>query len=162
MGKLPDETVEKVDGETYGPLKALCEQAVEKAMPGRTTVIRPGTIVGPDDNTDRFTYWPARAARGGEFIAPGAPTDPFQVIDVRDLAAFTINAVENMSIGTYNLVSNVNEFKFGALTDACVATARKQVTPGRSAARHLSTHGVPRGTEGGAVERNARVAARQG
>ena len=81
----------------------------------------PGLIVGPDDNTDRFTYWPARAARGGEFIAPGAPHDPFQVIDARDLAAFTINAIENNITGTYNLVSNVNEFKFGELTDACIA-----------------------------------------
>ncbi|HEU4780833.1 MAG TPA: NAD-dependent epimerase/dehydratase family protein, partial [Steroidobacteraceae bacterium] len=129
VGKIPDESVEKVDGETYGPLKALCEQVVERTMPGRTTVIRPGLIVGPDDNTDRFTYWPARAARGGEFIAPGAPTDPFQVIDVRDLAAFTLNTVENNVTGVYNLVSNVNEFKFGDLTSACVAAARKQAKP---------------------------------
>ena len=129
VGKLADETVEKVDGETYGPLKALCEQAVLSVMPGRTTIIRPGLIVGPDDNTDRFTYWPARAARGGEFIAPGSPTDPFQVIDARDLAAFTINAIENHVTGTYNLVSNVNDFKFGELTDACVAAARKQAKP---------------------------------
>src|SRR6187549_3992277 len=129
VGKLADETVEKVDGETYGPLKALCEQAVLSVMPGRTTIIRPGLIVGPDDNTDRFTYWPARAARGGEFIAPGSPTDPFQVIDARDLAAFTINAIENHVTGTYNLVSNVNDFKFGELTDACVAAAKKQAKP---------------------------------
>ncbi len=85
----------------------------------------PGLIVGPDDNTDRFTYWPARAARGGEFIAPGAPTDAFQVIDARDLAAFTINAIENNITGTYNLVSNVNEFKFGELTEACIAAAKQ-------------------------------------
>jgi 2'-hydroxyisoflavone reductase len=129
VGKLADETVEKVDGDTYGPLKALCEQAVMKTLPGRATVIRPGLIVGPDDNTDRFTYWPARAARGGEFIAPGAPIDPFQVIDVRDLAAFTIAVVENHVTGTYNAVSNVNEFKFGELTDACVAAARKHAKP---------------------------------
>ncbi len=129
VGKLADESVEKVDGDTYGPLKALCEQAVTKAMPGRALVIRPGLIVGPDDNTDRFTYWPARAARGGEFIAPGAPTDPFQVIDVRDLAAFTINAIENGVTGTYNLVSNVNEFKFGELTDACIAAANRLAKP---------------------------------
>src|SRR5215510_4285511 len=129
VGKLQDESVEKVDGDTYGPLKALCEQAAEKAMPGRTLVIRPGLIVGPDDNTDRFTYWPARAARGGEFIAPGAPTDPFQVIDARDLAAFTINAVENNFTGTYNLVSNPNAFKFGELTDACIAAAKLQAKP---------------------------------
>jgi 2'-hydroxyisoflavone reductase len=129
VGKIADETLEKVDGETYGPLKALCEQAVEKALPGRTTIIRPGLIVGPDDNTDRFTYWPARAARGGEFIAPGAPGDPFQVIDVRDLAAFTLDIVENNVTGTYNLVSNVNEFKFGELTDASIAAAKKQAKP---------------------------------
>jgi nucleoside-diphosphate-sugar epimerase len=129
VGKLADETVEKVDGETYGPLKALCEQAVLAALPGRGTIIRPGLIVGPDDNTDRFTYWPARAARGGEFMAPGAPTDAFQVIDARDLAAFTLGVVENNVTGTYNLVSNVNDFKFGELTDACVAAAKKQVKP---------------------------------
>jgi 2'-hydroxyisoflavone reductase len=129
VGKLADETVEKVDGETYGPLKALCEKEVAKALPGRTTVIRPGLIVGPDDNTDRFTYWPARAARGGEFIAPGAPADAFQIIDVRDLAAFTLKAVEERVMGTYNLVSNVNEFKFGELTDASIAAANKQAKP---------------------------------
>jgi 2'-hydroxyisoflavone reductase len=129
VGKLPDETVEKVDGDTYGPLKALCEQAVEKALPGRTTIIRPGLIVGPDDNTDRFTYWPARAARGGEFIAPGAASDPFQIIDARDLAAFTINAVEKNISGTFNLVSNVNGFRFGELTDACIAAANRQAKP---------------------------------
>jgi 2'-hydroxyisoflavone reductase len=129
VGKLPDETVEKVDGDTYGPLKALCEQAVEKALPGRATIIRPGLIVGPDDNTDRFTWWPARAARGGEFIAPGAAQDPFQVIDARDLAAFTINAVEKDITGTFNLVSNVNGFRFGELTDACIAAANRQAKP---------------------------------
>jgi len=129
VGKLADETIEKVDGDTYGPLKALCEQAAERALPGRTTIIRPGLIVGPDDNTDRFTWWPARAARGGEFIAPGAPQDPFQVIDARDLAAFTINAIERNFTGTYNLVSNVNGFRFGELTDASIASAMRRAKP---------------------------------
>lgn len=129
VGKLADESIEKVDGETYGPLKALCEQAAERAMPGRTTILRPGLIVGPDDNTDRFTYWPARAARGGEFIAPGAPQDPFQIIDARDLAAFTLNVVEKNITGVYNLVSNVDGFKFGELTDACIASATRRAKP---------------------------------
>lgn len=129
VGKLEDETIEKVDGETYGPLKALCEQAAERAMPGRVTVIRPGLIVGPDDNTDRFTWWPARAARGGEFLAPGSPKDAFQVIDVRDLAAFAINAAENHHTGTYNLVSNPNGFRFGELTDACITSANRLAKP---------------------------------
>ena len=30
VGKLADETTEEVTGETYGPLKALCEQAAEQ------------------------------------------------------------------------------------------------------------------------------------
>jgi 2'-hydroxyisoflavone reductase len=94
-GKLEDENVEKVDGATYGPLKALCEAAATAVYgPDHTTILRPGLIVGPDDNTDRFTYWPARAARGGTLAAPGTPKDPVQVIDVRDLAEFTIRVVE--------------------------------------------------------------------
>ncbi len=35
VGVLADESVEEITGESYGPLKALCEQAAEAAMPGR-------------------------------------------------------------------------------------------------------------------------------
>jgi 2'-hydroxyisoflavone reductase len=129
VGKLADETVEKVDGETYGPLKALCEAAAERVLPGRTTIVRPGLIVGPDDNTDRFTYWPARAARGGDFVAPGSPKDPFQIIDARDLARFVLDAAERHHTGVYNLVSNVNGFRFGELTEACIKSANRQAKP---------------------------------
>ena len=51
-------------GDLYGGLKALCEQAVEKAMPNRTVILRPGLLVGTEDYTDRFTYWVVRVARG--------------------------------------------------------------------------------------------------
>src|ERR1700691_3488569 len=71
VATIDDPAVEKVDQHTYGPLKALCEQAAQRAFPGRCTVIRPGLIVGPHDYTDRFTYWPARAARGGDILASG-------------------------------------------------------------------------------------------
>jgi 2'-hydroxyisoflavone reductase len=99
---LADPTVETVTGETYGGLKALAEKEAEKAFPGRTTVVRPGLIVGPGDNSDRFTYWPARIARGGEVLAPGTPDDPVQIIDARDLAEFTIRLVEQKAFGTFN------------------------------------------------------------
>ncbi|HYG69011.1 MAG TPA: NAD-dependent epimerase/dehydratase family protein, partial [Anaeromyxobacteraceae bacterium] len=88
----------------YGALKALCEQAAEAAMPGRTAVVRPGLIVGPGDPTDRFTYWPVRLDRGGEVVAPGDGADPTQVIDVRDFAAFMLGLVEGEDTGTYNAV----------------------------------------------------------
>lgn len=100
---LEDPTIETVTTpESYGGLKALAEKEAERAFPGRTTVVRPGLIVGPGDNTDRFTYWPVRIARGGEVLAPGTPDDPVQIIDARDLAEFTIRLAEQKTFGTFN------------------------------------------------------------
>jgi 2'-hydroxyisoflavone reductase len=95
---------ENYRGESYGALKALSERAAEAALPGRTTVVRPGLIVGPGDPTDRFTYWPARVARGGEVLAPGGREVPVQFIDVRDLARFMVRLVEDGHAGVYNAV----------------------------------------------------------
>src|SRR5258706_3253359 len=86
----------------YGPLKVLSEKEAEKWFPGKALVIRPGLIVGPGDETDRFTYWPVRLARGGEILAPGNPTDPVQFIDARDLAEWTIRMAEQGTTGTFN------------------------------------------------------------
>jgi 2'-hydroxyisoflavone reductase len=86
----------------YGPLKALSEAEAEKWFPGKTLIIRPGLIVGPGDETDRFTYWPVRLERGGEVLAPGNPADPVQFIDVRDLAEWTIRMVEQGTTGILN------------------------------------------------------------
>jgi 2'-hydroxyisoflavone reductase len=88
--------------ELYGPLKALSEREAEKWFPGRTTIVRPGLIVGPGDATDRFTYWPVRIDRGGEILAPGTPSDPVQFIDARDLAEWVIRAAEEETLGIYN------------------------------------------------------------
>src|SRR3954453_16866642 len=70
----------------YGPLKALSEAEAEKWFPNKALIIRPGLIVGPRDETDRFTYWPVRIDHGGEVLAPGDAADPVQFIDARDLA----------------------------------------------------------------------------
>jgi 2'-hydroxyisoflavone reductase len=102
VGILDDPTIEEVSGETYGPLKALCEQAVEQALPGRALIVRPGLIVGPYDPTDRFSYWPQRVARGGEVLAPGRPERHVQVIDARDLAEWIVRMVERRQVGTFN------------------------------------------------------------
>jgi 2'-hydroxyisoflavone reductase len=89
---------------SYGPLKALCEQAATQAMNGRALNIRPGLIVGPGDRSDRFTYWPWRIARGKEVLAPGDPLARVQFIDVRDLAVWTLQAIEQQLTGPYNAV----------------------------------------------------------
>jgi len=86
----------------YGPLKALSEKEVEKWFPGKSLIIRPGLIVGPGDETDRFTYWPVRIERGGEVLAPGNQSDPVQFIDARDLAEWTIRMAEEGATGIYN------------------------------------------------------------
>ena len=89
-------------GRLYGPLKVASEREAEKWFPGKVTVIRPGLIVGPGDQSDRFTYWPVRIDRGGEILAPGDGSDPTQIIDARDLAEWTIRMVEDRNYGTFN------------------------------------------------------------
>jgi 2'-hydroxyisoflavone reductase len=102
---------------TYGPLKALSEQEAEKAFPGKALIIRPGLIVGPRDETDRFTYWPVRIDRGGEVLAPGDPGDPVQIIDGRDLAEWIIRMVEQGESGIYNAVGPASPLTMGAMLD---------------------------------------------
>lgn len=118
VAKLADPTVEQITGETYGGLKALCETAATTAMDGRTTIIRPGLIVGPRDRTDRFTYWPARVAQGGEVLAPNSPQDGAQWVDVRDLAAFVLRCAEDRVKGTFNACSAPGQFTMGQLLDS--------------------------------------------
>lgn len=98
------ETLEtfKADMRLYGPLKAQSENEAEKQFPGKTTIIRPGLIVGPGDPSDRFTYWPVRIARGGDVLAPGDGNDPVQFIDARDLAEWTIRMAERRVAGIFN------------------------------------------------------------
>lgn len=96
------ESFQQSRGALYGPLKVASEREAEKWFPGRTTVIRPGLIVGPRDMSGRFTYWPVRIDRGGEVLAPGTGHDPVQFIDARDLAEWTIRMTETPTFGTFN------------------------------------------------------------
>ncbi len=115
------ETIEAVKAsgyKTYGPLKALSEQEAEKSFPGKTLIVRPGLIVGPGDQTDRFTYWPVRVDRGGEVLAPGKPSDPVQFIDARDLAEWTIRMAENRETGVYNATGPAKPLEIGQMLDA--------------------------------------------
>jgi 2'-hydroxyisoflavone reductase len=117
LGKLEDPANEKVSDVTYGPLKALCEQAAETAMPGRVCTIRPGFIVGREDPTGRFTYWPLRIAKGGDVLAAGTPDDPIQVIDVRDLGEWIVKCIEDKTVGIYNATGPEKKLSVGAFLE---------------------------------------------
>ncbi|MBD2261205.1 NAD-dependent epimerase/dehydratase family protein [Pseudanabaena sp. FACHB-2040] len=106
-------------GEMYGGLKALCEQAAEEVLPNRVLIIRPGLIVGPEDYTDRFTYWVVRVARGGEVLALGRPRRSVQFIDVRDLAEWTVRMIEHQETGVYNANGLPDNLTMGAVLEEC-------------------------------------------
>ncbi len=114
--------------ELYGPLNARCEAAVRTWLPDRGLIIRPGLIVGPYDPTDRFTYWPRRIAAGGEVLAPGSPARMVQFIDVRDLADWTIRAVESSLAGTYNATGPATQLSMGAMLATAAAALKSDVT----------------------------------
>ncbi|MDL2716840.1 MAG: NAD-dependent epimerase/dehydratase family protein [Acidobacteriota bacterium] len=167
---LKDPTVEKVTEETYGGLKALCEAAAEAAMPGRVTNVRPGLIVGPNDGTDRFTYWPVRIARGGEVLAPNRPEDPVEFIDVRDLAVWIVRTIDQKTFGVYNATSS--PIKVGDMLDACKAASGSDAKFTWASAAFLKEQKVeewsdlpvwtsPEGSDaGGGLVRNARAVAK--
>lgn len=90
------------DNAQYGLMKALSENIAHAAFPGRTTIVRPGLIVGPGDRTDRFTYWPLRIEEGGEVLAPGNPDHSNQIIDQRDLTEWIVRLAENGVMGDFN------------------------------------------------------------
>jgi 2'-hydroxyisoflavone reductase len=121
VAELGELSADEVTDESYGALKALCEDVVRETFGERSLVIRPGLIVGPHDPTGRFTYWPHRVARGGEVLAPGPPTRPTQVIDVRDLAEWTLSLCERSASGTYNAIHP--GVSFAELLDTCRAVS---------------------------------------
>ena len=124
-GTLSNPDGEEVTNDSYGPMKALCEQYSAAAFNGRISIVRPGYIVGPLDRSDRFTYWPVRASKGGEMLAPGTPRDPVQIIDVRDLTAWMMNLIDSRTSGYFNAVSPPGAYTMGELI-----TASQRATPG--------------------------------
>ena len=108
-------------GGLYGPLKALSEAEVRKHFGARSTIVRPGYIVGPRDETDRFSYWPLRVAQGGEILVPGDGQDPVQLIDGRDLGEWMIRLAEAGTTGTFNAVGPGYPLSMDAMLHGCQA-----------------------------------------
>ena len=112
----------------YGPLKALSEKEVEKWFPDKACIIRPGLIVGPGDETDRFSYWPVRIDRGGEVLAPGEQSDPVQFIDARDLAEWTIRMAEQGATGVYNATGPTPALSIGGMLEGIKTALSSKAT----------------------------------
>jgi 2'-hydroxyisoflavone reductase len=142
VATIEDETVEEITGETYGALKALCEKAVEEAFSSRALIIRPGLIVGPHDPTDRFTYWPLRVAHGGSVLAPEMPEIPVQIIDVRDLADFTIKLIKQKHSVVYNATGPDYALQFGAMLETCKQVSGSDAAFEWASADFLSQNGI--------------------
>jgi len=139
---LKDPATEDVADDTYGPLKALCEREAEAGF-SDPIIVRPTYVLGPFDNTDRFTYWVRRGATGGEILAPAPPDAPAQVIDARDLAAFTIGLVEQGASGAFNGVGPTITFE--EMLSSCLTAADATLT--WVDAEFLRENGVDVGTE---------------
>jgi len=114
-----DEPPDEHDMEFYGARKAACERVVTDSYGEAALIIRPGLIVGPHDPTGRFTYWPHRIARGGDVLAPEPRDEQVQFIDVRDLAAWMLLAVESRAAGAFNATGPLPAPSMEQLLNAC-------------------------------------------
>lgn len=127
VGTIDDPTTEVVDGETYGPLKALCEQEVLRAFPG-ALIERCGFIVGPYDDVDRLPWWIRRITDGGEVLAPVAPGYPAQLIDARDIAGWTLAMIDRGEGGVFNVTAPPEPYGLGDVLETCRRVAGSDAT----------------------------------
>jgi 2'-hydroxyisoflavone reductase len=121
--RLDDTSDESLEGDRYGGFKALCEQVVADVFPGRSARVRVGLVVGPNDPTGRFTYWPTRVARGGEVLAPGRKGRQVQFVDARDLAAWLVDLAEGQVAGTFNATGPEPPITMAELLETCRAVS---------------------------------------
>ena len=108
-----------MDEDTYGALKALCEEAAESAMPGRVLCVRPGLIVGPEDPTDRFTYWVRRVAAGNEVLVPEPPDRGLQFIHAGDLAQWMLSLIRRGETGRFNATGPRRQLSMREFLETC-------------------------------------------
>lgn len=106
----------------YGSLKADCERIISELLPDNSLIIRPGLIVGPFDQSDRFTYWPARILAGGKIIAPGRPSRAVQFINVRDLASWILRLAERKQHGVFNVTGPQEKLTMQQFLTTCQET----------------------------------------
>jgi 2'-hydroxyisoflavone reductase len=147
---LADPTIETIGGDTYGSLKALCEDAAQAGFGGRCLIARPGLIVGPFDPTGRFNWWVQRIAKGaaaGPVLAPGEPTAQVQFIDARDCAAWLLLQATRGTTGTFNLTGPNTALTMADLLRMAQQTLGNDAPLQWLTEAFLLTHGVTPWTE---------------
>jgi 2'-hydroxyisoflavone reductase len=143
LAALADESVETIDGGSYGGLKALCERTVSEVYAERSTVLRPTFVVGPHDHTGRFTWWVHRGSRGGDVLIPATGAWRMQFIDVRDLGRFTVLAATTDGLaGAYNVVGPRVEVGLVDVVEEAAELAGASVRPVVVDDAFLVEHGV--------------------
>jgi 2'-hydroxyisoflavone reductase len=140
--ELGDKPIDELsaDYDNYGALKALSEDAVTEVFGERALIVRPGLIVGPHDPTGRFTYWPHRIARGGEFVVPGPPGATVQFVDVRDLGEWMVALGERREAGTFNATHP--GLPWSELVESCLRVGGADATPMWVTSEFLVDQGV--------------------
>jgi 2'-hydroxyisoflavone reductase len=124
----PTPATETVDGRPYGPLKAECERAAQAVLGRRLTVVRPPFVFGPGDDTDRFTYWVERVARGGEVLGPSNPDLLLNWIDARDLCPWTVQLAERDVAGVFNAAGPVEPTTWRQVLESLAPLATQPVS----------------------------------
>ena len=146
LATLADPAVEEITGETYGGLKALCEEVVRELWGDASLIVRPGLVVGPGDHTDRFSYWPVRASRGGRMLCPGDPERFHQVIDVRDLAGWILSMSQRAATGTFNAGGRPEPITFRLIVEESLDASERRAEPVWVGEAFLRARGVEEGS----------------
>jgi 2'-hydroxyisoflavone reductase len=132
----------RADLSKYPGLKAATETETRKHFGDRTTILRPGLIVGPGDETDRFTYWPLRLRRGGDVLCPGDGRDRVTFADARDLGEWMVRLAETRTHGVFNAFGPDYPLDTAALLYGIRASTRAGATFTFVPADFLEAHGV--------------------
>jgi 2'-hydroxyisoflavone reductase len=142
LGTIADPTAEEVTDDTYGPLKVLAEQEVQRVFGDRALILRPGFITGPYDSIDRMPYWLRRVARGGEVLGPESADFPVQLIDARDIGLFALAMAGRGEGGVFNLCAPATPYTMGRILETCRTVTGSDATFTWVSAEFLSGQGL--------------------
>ena len=133
-------------GERYGTLKAGCEMAAITGA-ARSLIVRPGVILGPGEYVGRGFKLLERAAQGGRWLLPAPPEQSIQLVDVRDVSTFLLDAIEHRLDGAYNVVAPEDHATYGDLIDMCLKLTGHRAQPTWVDPQWLIEHDVRQWTE---------------